>query len=368
MNLSCGIVGLPNVGKTTIFNAITASAAAAENYPFCTIEPNIGIVPIPDPRLAILTRFIDSQETIPATLKMVDIAGLVEGASHGEGLGNKFLGNIKDVHAIAHIVRCFSAASVVHTSETIDPIRDIEIVELELALADLDTLDRNIERVAKTARSGDKTSAADQALFERAQEALNQNQSLRCLPWTEHERETLRPLFLLTMKPVLFVANVDEDDIDGHSPAATAVRDHAASTSSQSIALCGDIEGEIAQLEPDDRALFLDDLNLTEPGLDRLVRQTQELLGLQTFFTANSQAIRAWNIRRGDTAPTAAGAVHTDFEKGFIRAEVYNVSELEEHESETAIKAAGKMRVEGRDYVMQEGDVAFFLIGGGSGR
>ena len=363
MSLACGIVGLPNVGKSTIFNAVTAAGAESANYPFCTIEPNVGIVDVPDERLEIIHRYIATDRVLPASLKMVDIAGLVEGASKGEGLGNKFLANIKEVDAIAHVVRCFKKGDVVHVHGDVDPKRDIEVIELELALADLDTVNRNIERVSKKARSGDKDSIAAKTVFERAREALESGTQLRALEWKDSERVLLKPLFLMTMKPVLFVANVSDDDMEGTSAEVQAVRDYAATTGAEVVALCGDIEGELSAMEPEERAVFLEDMGLEEPGLNRLIRSAYDLLGMQTFFTAGKIEIRAWNIRKGDTGPKAAGVIHSDFEKGYIRAEVYSVSDLEEHGSEAAIKAAGKLRVEGRDYVMRDGDVAHFLVG-----
>ena len=363
MSLACGIVGLPNVDKSTLFNAITAAGAESANYPFCTIEPNVGIVDVPDERLGTINRFIETARIIPAALKMVDIAGLVEGASKGEGLGNKFLGNIKEVDAIAHVVRCFKKGDVVHVHGDVNPLRDIGVIELELALADLDTVARNIERVSKKARAGDKESLAQKAIFERAHEALEAGTQLRALEWKDSERAALKPLFLMTMKPVLFVCNVGDDELEGDTPEVATVRDHAATTGSEVVVLCGDIEGELAGMEPEERALFLEDLGLEQSGLTRLIHHAYDLLGLQTFYTAGPKEIRAWNIRQGDTGPTAAGVIHTDFEKGYIRAEVYSVADLEEHETEAAIKAAGKLRVEGRDYVMQDGDVAHFLVG-----
>lgn len=363
MSLACGIVGLPNVGKSTIFNAVTAAGAESANYPFCTIEPNVGIVDVPDERLATINKYIETAKILPAALKMVDIAGLVEGASKGEGLGNKFLGNIKEVDAIAHVVRCFKKGDVVHVHGDVDPVRDIGVIELELALADLETVARNIERVAKKARAGDKDSISEKEIFEKAHTALEQGTQLRALDWNDKERLALRPLFLMTMKPVLFVANVGDDELDGDTPEVAAVRDYAATTEAEVVVLCGDIEGELSGMEPEERADFLADLGLEESGLTRLIHKAYDLLGMQTFYTAGPKEIRAWNIRKGDTGPKAAGVIHTDFEKGYIRAEVYSINDLIAHESEAAIKAAGKLRVEGRDYVMQDGDLAHFLIG-----
>jgi GTP-binding protein YchF len=363
MALQAGIVGLPNVGKSTLFNALTAAGAESANYPFCTIEPNIGIVDVPDERLETIRGFIESKKILPAALKMVDIAGLVEGASKGEGLGNKFLGNIKEVDAIAHVVRCFPKGDVVHVHGEINPLRDIGVIELELALADLETVGRGIERVSKKARSGDKESLALKAIFERAYGVLESGVQLRSVEWKESEEVALKPLFLMTMKPVLFVANVGDDELDGNTPQVQAVRKHAAETDSQVVVLCGDIEGELSEMEPEDRQVFLEELGLSQSGLTRLIHTAYSLLGMQTFYTAGPKEIRAWNILKGDTGPVAAGVIHSDFEKGYIRAEVYSVADLEEHKTEAAIRAAGKLRVEGRDYVMQDGDVAHFLVG-----
>jgi GTP-binding protein YchF len=362
MGLSCGIVGLPNVGKSTLFNAITAAGAESANYPFCTIEPNVGVVDVPDERLETIHGFIETERIVPATLKVVDIAGLVKGASQGEGLGNKFLGNIKECDAILHVVRCFTKGDVVHVTGAVDPKRDMEVIELELALADLETVSRALERATKKARTGDKEAILERDTFEKARAALEVGSSLRALPWTAAEAAALRPLFLITMKPVLYVANVGDDDLEGRSPLVQAVREHAAATSSEVVVLCADIEGELMAMAPEDRASFLADFGLAEPGLHHVIRKAYALLGLQTFFTAGPKEIRAWTIHQGDTGPVAAGVIHSDFEKGYIRAEVYSVEDLVRHGSEAAIKAAGKLRVEGRDYAMREGDVAHFLV------
>jgi GTP-binding protein YchF len=363
MGLACGIVGLPNVGKSTIFNAITAAGAESANYPFCTIEPNIGVVDVPEERLALINRFIETERIVPASLKVVDIAGLVKGASQGEGLGNKFLGTIKECDAILHVVRCFENGDIVHVSGAIDPQRDIEVIELELALADLDTVARSLTRVAKQARAGEKEAIFAKGVLERAEKLLEAGKQLRSTPWTPAEREVLDPLFLITMKPVLFVANVADDDLEGRSPLVEVVRKHAAATGSEMVALSGAIEGEIMALEAADRTAFLADMGLKEPGLHRLIRQAFALLGLQTFFTAGPKEIRAWTIHKGDVGPKAAGVIHTDFEKLFIRAEIYSIDDLVQHKSEAAIKAAGKMRSEGREYVLHEADICHFLIG-----
>jgi GTP-binding protein YchF len=363
MSVSCGIVGLPNVGKSTIFNAITAAGAESANYPFCTIEPNVGIVDVPDVRLETIRTHIESAKIVPAALKVVDIAGLVAGASKGEGLGNKFLGNIKETDALLHVVRCFKKGDVVHVHGGVDPVKDIEVIELELGLADLETVERNVDRVAKKARAGDKDAIYQKGVFERAQALLEGGKPVRTAEWTAQERAALRPMCLLTAKPVLFVANVGDDDLDGTSPEVAAVRDYAERTGSETVVLCGDIEGELSAMEPAERAEFLADLGLAEAGLTRLIQKAYHLLGLQTFFTAGPKEIRAWTVHKGDTGPVAAGVIHTDFEKGYIRAEVYSVDDLVAFRSEGAIKAAGKLRVEGREYVMREGDVAHFLVG-----
>ncbi len=363
MSVACGIVGLPNVGKSTIFNAITAAGAESANDPFCTIEPNVGIVDVPDDRLEVIHKCIETERIIPASLKIVDIAGLVAGASKGEGLGNKFLGTIKECDAILHVVRCFTKGDVIHVSGSVDPQRDIEVIEIELGLADLETVTRNLDRVAKKAKAGEKDAIVAKAAYERAKNALEEGQKLLGLSWTKAELEALKPLFLITMKPVLYVANVGDDDLEGKSEMVDIVRKHAAATGAELVALCGDIEGELMKMPLDERTPFLADLGLKEPGLNRLIRKAYDLLGLQTFFTAGPKEIRAWTIHKGDTGPTAAGVIHSDFEKGYIRAEVYSIDDLVQHKTEAAIKAAGKMRVEGREYAMREADVAHFLIG-----
>ncbi len=363
MSLSAGIVGLPNVGKSTVFNAITAAGAESANYPFCTIEPNVGVVDVPDDRLEIIHKFISTDRVLPATVKVVDIAGLVKGASKGEGLGNKFLGNIKETDAILHVVRCFEDDDVIHVDGRVDPKSDIEIIELELAMVDADTLEKAHERVSKKARAGDKLSIEERDTFAKASQVIENGMPLRGADFSERELEALKPLFLITLKPVLYVANVADDDLAGKSPHVEVVRAHAEATGSEMIALSGSIEGEIAGMEPAEQETFLAEYGLKEPGLARLARSTYDLLGLRTFFTAGEKEIRAWTFHEGWTAPQAAGVIHTDFEKLFIRAEVYQVDDLVAHESEAAIKAAGKLKVEGRDFVMTDGCVCHFLIG-----
>jgi len=361
MGVACGIVGLPNSGKTTLFNAFTASRADRAIYPFSTIEATEAVVSVPDDRLARLNKFVETERLVPAAVKVVDIPGLVPGSSTGKGLGNKFLGHIKECDAILHVVRAFDSSDVVR-DDPVDPRADIEVLELELAMADLDTVSRGIERVAKKARTGDKDAKAEQLVFEKARALLEDGKQLRSVDWTDAEAEALRPLFLITTKPVLYVVNVDQSDLDGSSERAQSVRELAEARGDRSIHLCGDLECELVGMEEADRGEFMEEFGVTELSLPRLIRATYELLGLQTFFTAGPKEIRAWTVRKGDTGPIAAGVIHTDFEKGYVRAEVYSVEDLEEHGTEAAIKAAGRMRIEGRDYVMQESDVAHFLV------
>jgi hypothetical protein len=362
MSVSCGIVGLPNVGKSTIFSALSSAKAEVGNFPFCTIEPNVAVVEVPDARLELIHGYVETQKVLPAVVKIVDIAGLVAGAAEGEGMGNKFLGNIKECDAIMQVVRCFGGEKVLRDSP-VDPIDDIEVIELELGLADMETLKRNSDRVLKKARAGDKDCQAEKEVYDLALEILDAGKPLRTYDWKDRQRKLLKPLFLMSMKPVLYVANVADDDLDGESEWCQKVAEYAASHGSQWVPICGDLELELRSMEEDDRAMFMEDLGVEKLGLERLIQTVYKLLGLQTYFTAGEKEVRAWTIHTGDTAPVAAGVIHTDFEKAFIRAEIYSVDDLDNHKSEAAIRAAGRLRTEGRDYNMQEGDIVHFLIG-----
>jgi GTP-binding protein YchF len=360
MSLRCGIVGLPNVGKSTLFNALTKAGIAAENYPFCTIEPNVGIVEVPDARLAALAAIAKPQKVIPATVEFVDIAGLVAGASKGEGLGNQFLANIRETDAIAHVVRCFEDPNVVHVTGRIDPIGDVETINTELALADLATVDRQIAKVEKLARAGgDKDAQRTFAVLTKVRAALNEARPARTVDLYDEERAVLKPFFLLTMKPTLYVANVAEHGFEAN-PLLDRLRERAAQEQAPVVAISAALESQIADLDADDKALFLADMGMTEPGLDRLVRAGYERLGLHTYFTAGPKEVRAWTIPHRATAAQAAGVIHTDFEKGFIRAEVIGFADYVASNGEQGAKEAGKMRLEGRDYVVRDGDVMHF--------
>lgn len=359
MGIKCGIVGLPNVGKSTLFNALTKAQIAAENYPFCTIDPNVGVVPVPDPRMDALAAIAKPEKTIPTTVEFVDIAGIVKGASEGEGLGNKFLANIREVDAIAHVVRCFEDDDVVHVAGKVDPIADIDIINTELALADLDTAEKGLQRAEKGARAQDKEAIKTRDLYKRVRDALNNGQPARAVQLDEHERLLVRELQLLTMKPVLYIANVSEGGFKNNTLLA-AVEQRAAAEGSQVVPVCAAIEAEISQLEDADRADFLQELGLDEPGLNRVIRGAYQLLGLQTYFTVGPKEVRAWTVRTGSTAPQAAGVIHTDFERGFIRAEVIGYDDYIACRGESGAKDAGKLRLEGKEYLVREGDVMHF--------
>jgi len=359
MGIKCGIVGLPNVGKSTLFNALTRSAIAAENYPFCTIDPNVGIVPVPDPRLDQLAAIVKPERIVPTTVEFVDIAGIVKGASTGEGLGNKFLANIREVDAIAHVVRCFVNDDIVHVSGKIDPLDDIETINTELALADLETAEKALQRAEKAAKAMDKEAIKARDIIRRVRDALNAGQPARAVSLDEIERPIVREMQLLTYKPVLYVANVQEGGF-GNNPMLDAVRKLAASENSQVVAVCAAIEAEISQLDDADRAEFLKDLGLDEPGLNRVIRAGYALLGLQTYFTAGEKEVRAWTVKKGASAPQAAGVIHTDFERGFIRAEVIAFDDYVALKGEQGAKESGKLRLEGKEYIVREGDVMHF--------
>ncbi len=361
--MEAGIVGLPNVGKSTLFNALTAAGIPSENYPFCTIEPNVGVVPVPDSRLAILHRFIETEEVVPAVLRLVDIAGLVRGASTGEGLGNKFLSHIREVDAILHVVRCFEDPNVAHVEARVDPIADVETIETELMLADLQGVEGSLDKAQRTARSGDKEGKLRAEVLARCKDLLAAGKPVRGLAFENPEaQKVLRGLSLLTAKPVLYVANVAEGDLHGEGPLASRLRERAHDKGGVVVPVCAKIEAELVELEEGDRREMLLSLGLEEPALAVLARAAYELLGLQSFFTVGPKQIRAWAVPIGATAPQAAGLIHTDFERGFIRAEVYGLADIEKFKSEAAIRAAGKMRVEGKSYIVQDGDVCYFLF------
>jgi len=359
MGFKCGIVGLPNVGKSTLFNALTKAGVGAENFPFCTIEPNSGVVPMPDSRLDRIADIVSPEKVIPTAMEFVDIAGLVEGASKGEGLGNQFLANIRETDAIAHVVRCFEDENVTHVANRIHPAEDIEIINTELQLADLQTIENGINRVSRVAKSGDKEEAAKLQYLERLQAHIDEGRPARTFETSDEFSNTLRDLHLLTMKPVLYIANVDEDGFEDN-PHLEVVKQIAEEESSAVVAICNKLEAEIVELEDEERQEFLEDLGMDEPGLDKVIRAGYRLLGLQTYFTAGPKEARAWTVRIGASAPQAAGVIHTDFERGFIKAEVVSYGDYIEYQGEGGAKEAGKWRQEGKEYIVQDGDVIHF--------
>ena len=361
MSLKCGIVGLPNVGKSTLFNALTKAGIAAENYPFCTIEPNVGVVEVPDPRLAALSEIVQPERIVPAIVEFVDIAGLVAGASTGEGLGNKFLAHIRETDATVNVVRCFEDDNVIHVAGKVDPISDIEVIQTELCLADLATVEKALHRHTKVARSGDKEAQKLVGLLERCQAALNEDTPVRALSFTKEEQPLVRSFTLITAKPAMFVANVAEDGFE-NNPFLDRLTEYATRQNAPVVAICAKIEAELSEMDDEDKAMFLAEIGQEEPGLNRLIRAAYRLLGLQTYFTAGVKEVRAWTIHVGDTGPQAAGVIHTDFEKGYIRAQTIAYADFVAFKGEQGAKDAGKRRAEGKEYVVKDGDVMNFLF------
>jgi GTP-binding protein YchF len=359
MGIKCGIVGLPNVGKSTLFNALTKAGIAAANFPFCTIDPNVGVVPVPDPRLAALAGIAKPLKIIPTSIEFVDIAGLVAGASKGEGLGNKFLAHIREVDAIAHVVRCFEHPDIVHVAGKIDPVSDIETIDTELALADLESVEKALNRAERAAKANDKEALARRPVLQKVQAVLNEGKPARSAGLDEEEKALLRDLFLLTLKPLMYIANVREDGFT-NNPFLEKVRERAAQEGAEVVPVCAAIEEELAQLDDADKLAFLADMGLDEPGLHRVIRAGYKLLGLQTYFTAGEKEVRAWTVRKGSTAPQAAGVIHTDFERGFIRVETIAYDDYIKYKGEGGARDAGRLRLEGKEYVVQEGDVLHF--------